>query len=463
MIYKRIALYLSIILCFSCSDSKQKSPEFIIAEPFPIEQILERGTLNIATSYNTTDYYVYKGITRGFHYELAQDFADFLGVKLQIVDVTDNSDEAIEKLQEDKFDILAVSLTETPERKEKVDFTQPFFQTGDALVQHKGENQIHHLRELDGQEIFIQQHAPAKKLLQHIEDSLKIKIRIIEVEQFSHEDLLHLVATGEISYTVIDENIAKASAFSMKNLDCSVRFNNEVSIAWATNKESESLTEALNEWLAIAKKSSKFNFLYNRYFNNSKSVPHHSSKYSIIKKGSISPFDDMLKKESKVIGWDWRLLAALVYTESQFNPEAESPYGAFGLMQLTLETAELFKVSDYFLPDSNIYAGVRYLKYLDNMFVEQVPDSWERLKFTLASYNAGAGHVLDAIRLAEKHGKDQHKWEDNVAYCLLNKSNPEFYRDPVVRNGYCNGKQATEYVHRVLETYNNYKNISPGQ
>lgn len=115
------------------------------------------------------------------------------------------------------------------------------------------------------------------------------------------------------------------------------------------------------------KKSGKLNYLYKRYFNNSANP---TSKYTLLKKGAISPFDEELKKESKFLDWDWRLLAALIYNESRFDPEAESQVGAYGLMQVIPETASMFNVFDYFQPDSNIYTGVRYLKYLDNIFLQ---------------------------------------------------------------------------------------------
>ena len=194
-------------------------------------------------------------------------------------------------------------------------------------------------------------------------------------------------------------------------------------------------------------------------FGKHPAVPHNTTKYTLIKKGDISPFAKLFRKESKKLGWDWRLLAALVYTESQFDPYAESEVGAYGLMQIIPETADHFNVGNYFEPDSNVYVGTEYLHYLDRYFSSQPIDSSERLKFVLAAYNAGPGHVLDAIRLANKYGKDATLWDNNVDYYLLHKNEPEYYRDPLSKNGYCNGRQTYKYVRQVLETYNNYKNI----
>lgn len=456
----KIAVHIAIILCCACQSKPEDSPEFILPAPSYLEKILAKGTLDVSTFYNTTDYYVYQGITRGFHYDLAQDFANYLGVKLQITEVNNNIDTAIQRLQEGRYDLLAVSMTQTPERKEQLRFSQPFFQTGEVLVQNRGNIPVKNMAELDGKEIFIPKSAASyKKVLQQIQDSLNIHIYITETDQYSNEDLMHLVEIGEINYTVIDENVAQASGFSMKNIDYSLKLQENISVSWATNPDARLLTAEVNNWLKLVQKNGKLNYLYKRYFNNRQSVPHHTSKYTLLKRGTISPFDSLLKKESQRLGWDWRLLAAIVFAESQFDPEAESEVGAYGLMQIIPETAEHFHVSNYFEPDSNVYTGVSYLQYLNKYFTSYVPDSTERIKFILASYNAGPGHVLDAIRLTEKYGKDPQTWNNNVDYYLLHKNEPLYYQDPLAKNGYCNGPQAYHYVERILEIYNNYKNI----
>lgn len=460
MSIQKVAIYVAIFLCCACNSGKEEKTVMILPESSVLEKIMIRGTLDISTFYNTTDYYVYRGITRGFHYDLAQDFAEYLGVKLRIIEVNNNIDTAIHRLQEGFFDLLAVSLTPTPERKERLSFSQPFFKTDEVLVRHKESAPIQNLSELDGKEIFISKSASSyKKVLQQIQDSLNIHIYITEIEHYSYEELIHLVETGEIDYTVIDENIAQASSYSMNNIDYSFKLKGDIAVSWATKPEAKLLTAEIDAWLKQIRKSGKLNYLYNRYFRNRPLVPHHTSKYALIKKGDISVFDQLLKKESQKLNWDWRLLAALVYTESQFNPETESEVGAYGLMQVIPETADQFKVTDYFQPDSNVYVGVEYLKYLDKYFSVFPIDSTERVKFILASYNAGAGHVLDAIRLAQKYGKNPNVWDNNVDFYILHKNKPEYYRDPVAKNGYCNGVQTYKYVQSVLDTYNNYKNI----
>jgi membrane-bound lytic murein transglycosylase F len=174
----------------------------------------------------------------------------------------------------------------------------------------------------------------------------------------------------------------------------------------------------------------------------------------------ISKYDDIFKKYSPKIDWDWRLLAALVYHESRFRPTVRSPMGAYGLMQLMPATLDHFGIDTTATPDRHIEAGVKLIKHLDTMFAPYVPDKDERIKFILASYNIGPGHVLDAQRLAKKYGKDDSVWNNNVDSFLLRKSKPQFYNDPNVQFGKCYGIETYAYVLQVTERFEYYKNLN---
>lgn len=457
---RKTALYIILVLCAVCHETGRKGSKFIFPASSPVEKILSKGFLDVTTSYSSTDYYIYKGITKGYHYELAQNFADFLGVKLRIVEVNHDPDNAIRHLSEGKYDLIAINMTITPQRKKKVKFTNPLFETEEVLVQNKRNGLIRQAAELNGKTVFIKKDGPYKRVLKHLRDSLRIHFKISEISGHTSEEILHLVENGDIGYAVTDRNIAQALSASMPDIDYSITLREGVAVAWATHPGSNDLSDEINAWLAHCKQSGRLNMLYNRYFNHNQQNSH-KSKYALIKKGDISPFDEQLKQASQALNWDWRLLAALVYNESKFDPEAESPVGAYGLMQVLPETANMFDRSDYFTPDSNIYIGVQYLKYLDNLFSAYPIAPEEKLKFTIASYNVGAGHVKDAMRLAEKYGKNPYLWDNHVDFYLRYKTNPEFYLDPLSRNGYCNGQQAYDYVHKILDTYNNYKHMRP--
>ena len=434
-IIKTITYTLSFLFCFVSCKTKQET--LVIPEPGTLEQIEQRGVLNVCCYYNTTDYYVYKGIPKGFHYELVKDFADYLGVKLNI-EVNTNIDESIQKLNEGKYDLIAMSLSVSNSRKEDVQFSQPLFTTRQVLVQHKSDTLIPSIQNLKGKEIFLQEGTFSTKFLQLLNDSLQLDLKITELEDVTFEDILLKIENGEIPYTVIDKNIAQIASQYMKHIDYSLQLSPENPVAWAITKKATLLNEEINNWLGAIKKSGTLNVLYNRYYKNSYITSLHNSKYYKLKNGVISSFDPIIKKEAQAIGWDWRLLAAVIYQESGFDPE------------LGFEAYEE--------PQDNIHVGAYYLKYLENKFNKFELDTLEQIKFTLAAYNAGLGHVLDAIRLAESYGKNPKVWNNNVDYFILHKSQPEIYRDSVARSGYCDGKQTFNFVNNIIENYTHYKN-----
>lgn len=128
-------------------------------------------------------------------------------------------------------------------------------------------------------------------------------------------------------------------------------------------------------------------------------------------------------------------------------------------MQLMPATGKQFGIDIYSSPENNIRAGIKYIQWLQELFEDKVPDEQERIKFILASYNVGPGHVLDARQLAHKNGRDPEVWDDNVAYYLLRKSDPEYYHDPVVEHGFCRGEEPYNYVIEVLDRYYHYMNF----
>ncbi|MDR0713382.1 MAG: transglycosylase SLT domain-containing protein [Bacteroidales bacterium] len=174
---------------------------------------------------------------------------------------------------------------------------------------------------------------------------------------------------------------------------------------------------------------------------------------------SISPYDDLFRKYSPEINWDWRLLASLVYHESRFKHGVRSKAGAYGLMQMMPSTMRNYGVDTTSSLEKHIAAGVKYLKYLDYMMSKYVPDPNERVKFVLASYNIGPGHVLDARRIAKKYGKNASVWENSVDSCLLRKREPMYYNLPEVRYGRCRGKETYAFVVQVMKRYSSYKEM----
>ena len=177
----------------------------------------------------------------------------------------------------------------------------------------------------------------------------------------------------------------------------------------------------------------------------------------------ISQYDDIFREEVVMLGWDWRMLASIVWNESRFNNEVVSSQGARGLMQFMPRTAARFGLEgdEVVDPKKSIDAGVEYLKFLERRF-DEIEDRDERIKFVLAGYNAGPGHVRDAMALAEKYGYDPHVWVGNVEKWLLALQERKYYTDKVCKHGFFRGRYTVQYVRKVFERYEFYKEQGVG-
>ena len=170
----------------------------------------------------------------------------------------------------------------------------------------------------------------------------------------------------------------------------------------------------------------------------------------------MSQFDEIFKKYSPSAGVDWKLLAAIAYCESRYNPSVESRFGAYGLMQVMPSTAAAVGIEPGNLgnPELNVMAAAKILSKLDQALRNKVENPEERMKFVVAAYNSGLGHIYDAINLAQKNGMDPQKWTGSVSITALMKSRPEYYNDKDVKHGYFRGRETVEFVDHVSSIYN---------
>ncbi len=316
-------------------------------------------------------------------------------------------------------------------------------------------------KELAKKIVYVQEKSSNSARLAEVENEIGEKVEIIRVP-YEPEKLIQHVASGAIDYTVCDENVAIVNATYYPGLDVNTPVSPFQDLAWGVRREnSEMLLGELNRWLSIYRNTTSYSLLHAKYFRNSRSSIIVKSDYYSLNTGRVSRYDDLIREFSSNIDWDWRLLASLICQESQFKPDVTSVAGAYGLMQIMPVTGRNFGIDITASPENNLKAGILYINWLYSIFDTKISDKQERLSFVLASYNAGPGHVLDAMRLAEKNGMDPQKWDGNVAVWLLKKSEPQYYRDSVVRNGYFRGKESVKFVSEVLDRFGHYKNIIP--
>ena len=427
-------------------SSKQ---EFILDK----EGILTRGTLRVAVDNNSSSFYIYRGRRMGYEYELLLDLGKELGVQVEFV-VASDIDEAFTKLEEGRVDLIAMNVQQNDERESFVIFTEAIGSMSTVLV---GREKLTSWDTLGMDTVVVRKGAVYKSQLEQIKDSLSLDFTILEVQDHE-ETLLDRVYEQELRWTVAEKNVAQTNATYYDELQLGLEVSKEEPVTWALRSTSPNLLQAVNSWL-VEKKKVFIPRTYARYFLNSKNQYERTTNaYSSLGGNRISVYDELIQAQAQSLGWDWRLLAALVYKESRFDTTALSYAGAQGLLQLMPVTVERFGVTNPNDPVESLKGGVKYLQYLDKFWMERVPETNERIKFILASYTIGQGHVDDAWRLTLKYRKNTQSWQE-VSNFLNLKSDPKYYRDPVVKSGYAKGHIAVKYVRDVLALFQSYKDL----
>ena len=473
---------------FDAIDQIDRRSNLPLGEPISrdLAQIRERGALIVLAPYNSTTYFIYQGEPLGYEFELLRAFAKDLGVPLKMVVVTDPKS-MYPLLNSGDGDIAAGRLIppKQPDVQSHVTFTRALYRTEPALVQQEqapsaaGEGTekalaagppqplpevdiqarlITNPAQLAGRTVTLAQESGYRRTLIELSDEISGDIHIVEMgEKIQDETLAQKVARGEVQFTVMQRNLAELKEVEFKNLKVRPVLGAAHSVAWAVRKNAPELANELNRWIDEKQNGPLFNQLYQKYFiDRRRYLERVTSEYLTSKTGKLSEFDSLIKQYAGELNWDWRLLASQAYQESRFRPAARSWAGATGLLQLMPKTAKEFGVTNALDPADNVQGAVKFLKWLQRYWARRIPDENERLKFVLASYNTGAGHVEDAQRLTEKYGGDPKKWDD-VSYWLLQKSTQQYSADAVVKFGFCRGLEPVNYVNNILERFDHYK------
>jgi|AntDeeMinimDraft_5_1070356.scaffolds.fasta_scaffold01539_7 membrane-bound lytic murein transglycosylase F len=480
--YKLNHLPLFLFLCFlliACSGEKKVSPggdsenQSDISIDRDLKKIKEDGVLTILTLYNSTSYFLYRGKTMGFEYEMVERLAKSLDLELRIK-VADKFEDLFTMLNSGKGDMIAFGLSITQKRKNKVAFTNYHYLTHQVLVQRMPKNWRRlpgykikrHLVsdpiELIGDTVHIRKNTSYYERIQNLEQEIGGKIYIQPVDgNKTTDDIINMVVDGEIDYTVADYNLASVNKTYHPILDIGTEISFSQRIAWAVRKNSPELLNAVNQWIETSKKKDFYYVLYNKYFKNKRRYRRQIvSKFYSKNEGRISPYDQLIRDNSKALKWDWRLVSSLIYQESRFDRHNKSWAGAGGLMQIMPATAKELGLKNISDPGDNIRAGTIYLHKMFKRF-DKVRDSTQRIKFAMASYNCGYGHVRDAQRLAEAFGKDPLRWDGNVEEYILKLAKREYFTNPNVRYGFVRGAEPYNYVRDIFRRYEHYRKLIP--
>jgi peptidoglycan lytic transglycosylase F len=415
-----------------------------------LSSIKDRGILRVITSTNPSHYYLQKGKLRGFEYELLKEFA--LQHKLRIDVVLANSkEEMFTLLREGKGDVIAASLPSSMlSAEDSIQYTAPYHYASPVIVGRDTGDLIIDISDLSGRRITLSDDSPYWDYMLQLKQQ-GLEFELVKADAgVNMEGTLLMVALGMYDLSVVGNHQIKSANIKAAGLKAQFVLSEPLAHNWAVRTDEQQLNNALNTFIENEYRSANYNVLHAKYFEQPQIQKNNDR---LTRFSSISPYDDVTQHYADRYGFDWRLITALMFQESQFNPKAYSYAGAEGLMQLIPATAKLMGVSDTHNAESNIYAGIRYLDYLRNKFEESLLLQ-DRMWFTLASYNAGYGRVKRARALAEKMGLDKDLWFDNVELAMMGLAKP--YMEDGKQVHYCRCGQTVVYVREIRTRYFNY-------
>jgi membrane-bound lytic murein transglycosylase F len=430
-----------------------------IAEPnrtIDFNEIREKKIpLRIITRNSPETYFLWKGELVGFEYELMRKFSKVYKTKIEIK-VADSYQEMLEMLQRGEGDVIAAGLTRTAERLK--DYQQDgllssirYNLVDEMLVANKDSKKIKRLEDLKGRSITVRKSSSFWKTAQQLaKDHGAIIIQANEM--IATETLIAQVDKQLIDLTIADSNLLKIEKNFRDGIVTPLTLNSSVPHAYIVRKNNPKLLEYLNQFIRTQYRTTFYNVVKNRYFYPTKREEK-IMENRLVSGSTLSPYDKIVKPNARDYNFDWRLIVSQMYQESKFNPTAKSYAGAMGLMQVLPRTADDLGIKDLTDPEQSIIAGVRYLDWTRDRFSNDLPVQ-EQILFSLASYNAGFGHVKDAQRLARQLGLKDDKWFNNVEHAMLLLQQRSYYKN--ARFGYVRGSEPVKYVYNIHQRYLGY-------
>lgn len=415
-----------------------------------LEQIQQAGELKVITRVGPTTYFKNEAESTGFEFELAKLFAQHLGVALK-VQVSEQISDIIDQVQSNHAHLAAAGLTITRDRNLALRFTSPYQQITQTLVYRQGTEKPERLSDLTGKVVLVMANSSHEERLRVLKQSHP-NLNWVALPVTTSEVLLRKVFEKEADFAIVDSNEFDAHRPLMPELREAFNVGQPDSLAWALNINGDpSLYRAAETFLSQASADGTLEDLKERYYGHMTHFDYVGARRFLkhMEKRLPKHLDDFQLTAIKV-DLDWRLLAAIGYQESHWQPDAKSPTGVRGLMMLTRRTAKEMGIANRLNPTQSIDGGARYLKKLLQRLPEEIPQH-DRVWMALAAYNAGYGHVMDARKITELEGDNPNDWfEVKKRLPLLQKK--EYYK--YTRYGYArSGSQAPIYVENIRRYY----------
>ncbi len=410
--------------------------------------IKQRRVLRLLTRNSAATYFIHQGELVGFEYDLAREFARRHGLQLEVV-VPPTSGALLTWLKQGLGDLVAAGVTLTEERLQAgVTFSRPYFWVREIVVGRLEDSTLTDPRDLAGRTLVVRRSASYWSTLERLRDSAGVALVLEEApEEMETEEILDRVALGEYDLTVSDDNILSIEQSWRDDLLGLFPITDSVPHAWAVRAENTELLAAVNDFFRREYRGLFYGITREKYFGNPELTGSRALERASVT-GTISPFDSLIQHYAAEYQFDWTLVAAQMFEESRFDPEARSFAGAIGLMQVMPRTARAFGFppDELTQPAVNTHAGVTYLAHVYQL-IEDAATPEDRMWFALAAYNAGKGHLDDARRLARQRGLNPNIWFGHVGTVMPLLARRSIHA--TTRHGYCRCTEPVRYVEKI--------------
>lgn len=419
-----------------------------------LDKIKKRKFLNVVLLNGPSTYYIGTQDSQGFEYDLLKEYADHLGVDLNITAVH-TVKEALELSKSEGIDITSASIAKTALREKKYNFGPSYFEVQEQVICHRGmlgsSKFPRDVEDLAGLSIIVGSETSYSETIKSLQnDGFDINVSLSA--DYSTEELLSKVSSHEIDCTIADSNIYALNLRYFPEIALAFSISGREQLAWILPKNSEELEKDMYSWLNSFNQQGKMLQLKDHYYSYVLFFDYYNTKmfYKRIK-SRLPKFKKHFQEAATRFSIPWSLLASMSYQESHWNPNAKSFTGVRGLMMLTQTTAEMLGVTNRLDPQESIIGGTKHIKHMLKYVPKEVQGE-NRLKFALAAYNIGMGHVRDAQKLAVKLGLNKNVWSDlKIVLPLLSKK--KYYK--TLKYGYARGREPVKYVEAIY----NYREI----
>lgn len=420
-----------------------------------LDTIKERGSLIVVTRNTPTTYYQDRHGDTGLEYELARRFAEHLQVELDIR-IENTLEQLYARLNEpedqnERADLAAAGLAENPGRTDKVQYSQAYLHATPQVIYRRGNSRPQDITDLYDKRIKVLAGSSLVPLLHELQQQHP-QLVFEESEQMEVVDLLRLVNDNEIDHAIVYSNELVVNQAFYPATQIAFDLADPRPIAWAmpAAESSASLATAVDDFFTGIQNDGTLDQLIERFYGHADVLDYVGARaFARHMQQRLPRYEQLFREAGDQYDLDWRLLAAMAYQESLWDPDARSFTGVRGLMMLTLPTAKFVGVTNRIDPRQSIFGGARYLIWVRDQISADIPEP-DRTWFAMAAYNIGLGHLNDARILTRNNNRDPDRWIDVKDHLPL-LSKKQWYSQ--TRHGYARGSEPVHYVQNIRRYY----------